>query len=57
VKVLLRTLEHADPAIDWPARARELARVEWGKLTRSQAEHLIEQLRGELEALMPKEGE
>jgi hypothetical protein len=53
VKVLLRTLEHADPAIDWPARARELARIEWGKLTRSQAEHLIEQLRGELAALMP----
>jgi hypothetical protein len=56
VKGLLRTLEQADPAIDWPARARELANLEWRLLTRSQAELLIERLRGELKALMPGGG-
>lgn len=54
VKTLIHTFEQADPAIDWTARARELARVEWRMLTRSQAAHLIEQLQAELAALMPE---
>jgi hypothetical protein len=55
VKTLIRSLEHADPAIDWAARARELARLESKLLTRSQVTHLIEQLQTELAALMPEE--
>jgi hypothetical protein len=54
IKTLLRSLDLADPAIDWPARAREIAKVEWKMMTRSQAAHLIEKLQGELAALMPE---
>lgn len=57
IKTLLRSLDLVDPAIDWPARAREIAKVPWDKLTRSRAVYLIEQLRGELAALMPDDGE
>lgn len=57
IKTLLHTLEMADPAIDWPARCREIAKVPWKMLTRSQAAHLIEQLRAELAALMPADDE
>jgi hypothetical protein len=57
IKTLLRSLDLADPAIDWPARAREIAKVPWEMLTRSQAAYLIEQLRGELAALMPGDDE
>jgi hypothetical protein len=53
LKTLLRSLDHADAAIDWPARAREIAKVPWEVMTRSQAAHLIEELQGELAALMP----
>jgi hypothetical protein len=48
IKTLLRTLEHADPAIDWQARAREHAGVPPRALTRAGAEMLIEKLQGEL---------
>lgn len=56
IKTLVRTLELADPAIDWISRCREIAGVPWELLTRSGAALLIEQLRAELAALMP-EGE
>jgi hypothetical protein len=57
VKTLLHTLEMADPAIDWPGRAREIAKVEWKLLTRSQVAHVIDELRAELAALMPVDDE
>ena len=57
IKTLLRTLEHADPAIDWPARAREYAGVPGRLLTKTGAEMLLEKLRGELAELASTEGE
>jgi hypothetical protein len=57
IGTLLRTLEQADPETDWRQRCHELARAPWKTLTRSQAAHLIEQLRGELAALMPADEE
>jgi hypothetical protein len=55
IKTLLRSLEHADPAIDWPARCVEISGVPGRLLTRVGAERLIEKLRAELAALMPEE--
>jgi hypothetical protein len=53
IKTLLRSLEHADPAIDWPARCVEISGVPSRLLTRTGAEVLLEKLRAELAALMP----
>jgi hypothetical protein len=55
IKTLLRTLDHADPAIDWQARAREHAGASSQALTRTGAEMLIEKLQGELAELVPKD--
>jgi hypothetical protein len=55
IATLLRSLEHADPAIDWRARCVEIAGVPGRLLTRTGAETLIEKLQAELAALMPKD--
>jgi hypothetical protein len=55
IKTLLRTLEHADPAIDWQARAREHAGVPPRMLTRSGADMLIAKLQAEFKALASDE--
>jgi hypothetical protein len=54
IKTLLRSLDHADPAIDWQARCVEISGVPGRLLTRTGAERLIEKLRAELAALMPE---
>jgi hypothetical protein len=54
IKTLLRSLEHADPAIDWPARCVEISGVPSRLLTRTGAAMLIEKLRAELAELMPE---
>jgi hypothetical protein len=56
LRTLIRTLEGADPDSDWKSRAREIAGVRAGLLTKTGAEMLVEKLRAELAALMP-EGE
>ena len=57
IKTLLRSLEHADPAIDWPARCVEISGVPSRLLTRTGAAMLIEKLQAELAALMPEDDE
>jgi hypothetical protein len=57
IKSLLRSLKHADPAIDWTARCVEIAGVPGRLLTRTGAAILIEKLRAELAALMPEDAE
>jgi hypothetical protein len=54
ITALIRTLDGADPAIDWRARALEHAGVPSRVLTRTGAAILIEKLRAELAALMPE---
>jgi hypothetical protein len=54
IGTLIRTLDGADPAIDWRARAREYAGVSPRALTKTGAVMLIEKLRDELAVLMPK---
>ena len=51
IKTLIRTLDGADPAIDWRARAREYAAVPPRALTKTGAEMLIDKLQAELAAL------
>jgi hypothetical protein len=55
IRTLLRTLEHADPAIDWPVRCVEISGVPSRLLTRTGAAMLIEKLQAELAGLMPEE--
>jgi hypothetical protein len=57
IKTLIRTLDRADPAIDWRARAREYAAVPPRALTRTGAEMLIAKLQAEFVALTPDDGE
>jgi hypothetical protein len=52
IKTLLRSLEHADPAIDWPGRCVEISGLPSRLLTRTGAEMLIEKLQAELLALV-----
>jgi hypothetical protein len=55
IRVLIDTLDGADPAIDWRARALEHAGVPSRALTKTGAEMLIEKLQAELAALMPED--
>jgi hypothetical protein len=57
IATLIRTLDGADPAIDWRARALEHAGVPSRALTKTGAAMLMEKLRAELDALMPKDSE
>ena len=57
IKRLVRTLDHADPAIDWRARAREYAGQPARMLTRTGARILIEKLRVDLTELTSSAGE
>jgi hypothetical protein len=50
ISTLVRTLELADPAIDWAARCVEISGVPGRMLTRTGAEMLIEKLREQLAA-------
>jgi hypothetical protein len=52
IKVLIDTLDRADPAIDWRARALEHAGVPARMLTYTGAEILVGKLQGELADLM-----
>jgi hypothetical protein len=54
IRTLIHTLDGADPAVDWRARALEYAGVPSRALTKTGAEMLIEKLRAELAALMPE---
>jgi hypothetical protein len=56
IRTLIRTLDGADAAIDWRARAREYAGVPPRALTKTGAEMLIEELQRELAATL-EEGE
>ena len=57
IRTLIRTLDGADPAIDWRARALEHAGVPSRALTKTGAEMLIEKLQAELAATMPQDEE
>jgi hypothetical protein len=58
IRVLIRSLEGADPDSDWKERAKTLSGVRVAtNLTKIGAEILIEKLQRELVVLMPKEGE
>jgi hypothetical protein len=57
ITTLLRSLEHADPAIDWRARCVEISGAPGRLLTRTGAEMLIEKLQAELLALVGSDEE
>jgi hypothetical protein len=57
IGTLIRTLDNADPAIDWRARALEHAGVSSRALTKTGAEMLIEKLQAELLALVGSDEE
>jgi hypothetical protein len=57
IVTLIRSLDSADPAIDWRARALEHAGVPARALTRTGATILIEKLQDELAVLMHKDAD
>jgi hypothetical protein len=57
IRTSIRTLQGADPEIDWKARAKDLAGVPAEMLTKTGAEMLIEKLQAELAALVDREDE